>query len=154
LSGFKGTMSEAELHWLRSRLNGGRLKNAESGELCIDLPTGLVYNNAGKVALDPDEEVQQAVRLLFENFERAGSARAVVRHFWEHKLQFPTREQRGPRKGELSWSRLKPGRVLNMLHNPLYAGAYVYGCTERQLEPRPGKIRPVEKRVRRTDPQD
>jgi DNA invertase Pin-like site-specific DNA recombinase len=154
LLGFKGTMSEAELHWLRSRLNGGRLKKAESGELRIDLPTGLVYNNAGKVVLDPDEEVQQAVKLLFETFERAGSARAVVRHFWENKLQFPTREQRGPRKGELRWNRLKPGRVLNMLHNPLYAGAYVYGRTERQLEPRPGKIRPVEKRVRKTNPQD
>lgn len=147
-------MSEAELHWLRSRLNGGRLKKAESGELRIDLPTGLVYNNAGKVLLDPDEEVQQAVRLLFETFEKAGSARAVERHFWENKLQFPTREQRGPRKGDLRWNRLKPGRVLNMLHNPLYAGAYVYGRTERQLEPRPGKIRPVEKRVRRPDPQD
>ena len=64
LLGFKGTMSEAELHWLRSRLSGGRLKKAESGELRIDLPTGLVYNNAGKIVFDPDEAVQQALRLL------------------------------------------------------------------------------------------
>ena len=154
LLGFKGTMSEAELHWLRSRLNGGRLKKAESGELRLDLPTGLVYNNAKKIVLDPDEAVQQAVRLLFETFENAGSARAVVRHFRQHKLHFPTRELRGMRKGELRWQRLPPGRVSAVLHNPLYAGAYVYGRTEVQLEPRPGKIRPVEKRVRRTNPED
>jgi len=154
LLGFKGTMSEAELHWLRSRLNGGRLKKAESGELRLDLPTGFVYNNAGKIVVDPDEAVQQAVRLLFETFETAGSARAVVRHFREHDLCFPTRELRGPDKGELHWQRLTPGRVSNVLHNPLYAGAYVYGRTELKLEPRPGKIRPVEKRVRRKNPKD
>jgi DNA invertase Pin-like site-specific DNA recombinase len=154
LLGFKGTMSEAELHWLRSRLNGGRLKKAESGELRIDLPTGLVYNNAGKIVLDPDDAVQQAIQLLFDTFETAGSARAVVRHFRQHKLLFPTRELRGARKGELRWQRLTPGRVSSVLHNPLYAGAYVYGRTEQQLEPRPGQIQPSKKRVRRSDPAD
>jgi len=154
LLGFKGTMSEAELYWLRSRLNGGRLKKAESGKLRLDLPTGLVYDNAGKIVLDPDEAVRQAVRLLFETFASAGSARAVVRHFRQHELRFPTRELRGPRKGELHWQRLKPSRVSNVLHNPLYAGAYVYGRTEVQMEPRPGQIRPVAKRVRRKNPED
>jgi hypothetical protein len=137
-----------------SRLNGGRLKKAESGELRIDLPTGLVYNNAEKIVLDPDEAVQQAVQLLFKVFESAGSARAVVRHFRQHELRFPTREQRGPRKGELRWLRLTPGRVSSLLHNPLYAGAYVYGRTELKLEPRPGQILPVEKRFRRKNPTD
>ena len=154
LLGFKGTMSEAELHWLRSRLSGGRLKKAESGELRIDLPTGLVYNNAGKIVLDPDEAVQQALRLLFNTFEAAGSARAVVRHFRQHQLRFPTRELRGARKGELRWQRLTPGRVSSVLHNPLYAGAYVYGRTELQLDLGPGKIQPMKKRVRRTNPED
>jgi len=153
LLGFKGTMSEAELHWLRSRLNGGRLKKAESGELRLDLPTGLIYN-AEKIVLDPDEAVQQAVRLLFETFESAGSARAVVRHFRQHELRFPTRELRGSRQGELSWQPLTPGRISSVLHNPLYAGAYVYGRTELQLELRPGKTRPVAKRVRRSNPED
>ncbi|MEJ2759706.1 MAG: recombinase family protein, partial [Anaerolineales bacterium] len=152
LLGFKGTMSEAELHWLRSRLNGGRLKKAESGELRLDLPTGLVYNQAGKIVLDPDEAVQQAVQLLFDTFQTAGSARAVVCYFRDHELRFPTRELRGPDKGKLRWPRLTPGRVSNVLHNPLYAGAYVYGRTERKLEPRPGQIRPAEKRVRRKNP--
>jgi DNA invertase Pin-like site-specific DNA recombinase len=150
LLGFKGTMSEAELHWLRSRLNGGRLKKAESGELRLDLPTGYVYKKAGKIVFDPDEAVQQ----LFETFESAGSARAVVRYFRDHELRFPTRELRGPEKGELHWQRLTPGRVSNVLHNPLYAGAYVYGRTELKIEPRPGQIRPVEKRVRRKNPKD
>jgi DNA invertase Pin-like site-specific DNA recombinase len=154
LLGFKGTMSEAELHWLRSRLNGGRLKKAESGELRLDLPTGFVYNQAGKIVLDPDEAVQQAVQLLFDTFQTAGSARAVVCYFRDHELRFPTRELRGPDKGELRWPRLTPGRVSNVLHNPLYAGAYVYGRTERKLEPRPGQIRPGEKRVRRKNPND
>jgi DNA invertase Pin-like site-specific DNA recombinase len=154
LLGFKGTMSEAELYWLRSRLSGGRLKKAESGELRIDLPTGLVYNNAGKIVLDPDEAVQQALQLLFDTFETAGSARAVVRHFRQHELRFPTRELRGPCKDELRWQRLTPGRVSSVLHNPLYAGAYVYGRTELQLAPRPGQIKPTQKRVRRTNPED
>jgi DNA invertase Pin-like site-specific DNA recombinase len=154
LLGFKGTMSEAELHWLHSRLSGGRLKKAERGELRLDLPTGLVYSNAGKIRLDPDEAVQQAVQLLFETFETAGSARAVVRHFRRHELRFPTRELRGPHKGELRWRPLTPGRVSTVLHNPLYAGAYVYGRTELRLEPRPGQIRPAAKRVRRSNPAD
>jgi len=154
LLGFKGTMSEAELHWLRSRLNGGRLKKAESGELRIDLPTGLVYNKAGKIVLDPDEAVRQAIQLLFDTFETVGSARAVVRHFRQHELRFPTRELRGPDKGELRWQRLTPGRVSSVLHNPLYAEAYVYGRTEFQIEPRPGQIQPAKKRVRRSDPTD
>ncbi|MCJ7555997.1 MAG: recombinase family protein [Gammaproteobacteria bacterium] len=154
LLGFKGTMSEAELHWLHSRLSGGKLKKAESGQLRLDLPTGLAYDNAGKIVFDPDEAVQQALQMLFKIFETSGSARAVVRHFRDHELRFPNRELRGPHKGELSWLRLTPGRVSSVLHNPLYAGAYVYGRTELRLEPRPGKIRPVEKRVRRTNPEN
>lgn len=154
LLGFKGTMSEAELHWLRSRLAGGKLKKAESGQLRMALPTGLVYNNAGKVVFDADEEVQQALQMIFETFESAGSTRAVVRYFREHGLRFPTRQLRPPDQGELRWERLTPGRVSDVLHNPLYAGAYVYGRTKKQLEACPGKTRPVEKRVRRANPQD
>lgn len=154
LLGFKGTMSEAELHWLHSRLTGGRLKKAESRKLRLDLPTGLVYDNAGKIVLDPDEFVQQTVGLLFETFETAGSAGAVARHFRMQELRFPTREQRGPLKGELRWQHLTPRRVTSVLHNPLYAGTYVYGRTELKFEPRSGQIRPVEKRVRRKNPKD
>src|SRR5438094_4620928 len=83
LLGFKGTMSEAELHWLRQRLQGGKLTKAEKAELRFRLPVGLVYDPAGKVVLDPDEEVQQAVRLVFNLFDQHRSALAVVQHFNE-----------------------------------------------------------------------
>ena len=154
LLGFKGTMSEAELHWLHSRLTGGKRKKAESGELRITLPTGLVYDNAGKVALDPDEEVQQAVQLVFDTFEELGSAQRVVKYFKEQGLRFPTRELRGPHKGELRWGRLAQSRVLHVLHNPLYAGAYAYGRTKLRLQNQPGVTRPTKKRTRRRSPED
>lgn len=121
LLGFKGTMSEAELHWLHSRLMGGRMKKAESGELWLLLPTGMVYNEAEEIILDPDEEVQQALRLLFDVFEEVGSTMGVVRYFRDHELRFPKRALRGPKKGELRWGRLARSRVLSVLHNPLYA---------------------------------
>jgi DNA invertase Pin-like site-specific DNA recombinase len=82
-------MSEAELHWLRQRLLGGKLTKAEQGELRFRLPIGLVYDPTGKVVLDPDEEVQAAVRLVFALFEQYGSALAVVKHFTAHHLRSP-----------------------------------------------------------------
>src|SRR5580693_8564694 len=78
LLGLKGTMSEAELHFIRARLRGGQLSKARRGELRMGLPVGLVYDPAGNVVLDPDSGVQHAISHLFETFERTGSARAVV----------------------------------------------------------------------------
>src|SRR5579859_481886 len=89
LLGFKGTMSEAELHWLRLRLLGGKLEKAQAGQLRQRLPAGLVYDPAGQVVLDPDEQVQAAVRLAFDVFDHAGSALAVVKHFAVYHLLFP-----------------------------------------------------------------
>jgi DNA invertase Pin-like site-specific DNA recombinase len=127
LLGLKGTMSEAELHFIRARLRGGQLSKARRGELQIGLPIGLVYDPAGDVALDPDTGVQHALRHLFETFQRTGSARAVVQAFNDSHLLFPTRVHSGPRKGELVWAPLRHSRVLQTLHNPRYAGAFVYG---------------------------
>src|SRR5437899_895699 len=81
LLGLKGTMSEAELHFIRARLRGGQLSKARRGELQMALPVGLVYDAAGNVALDPDSGVQHALRHLFATFARTGSARAVVQAF-------------------------------------------------------------------------
>lgn len=130
LLGFKGTMSEAELHWLHMRLQGGKLTKAQQGQLRVRLPVGLIYDPAGRVVLDPDEAVQEAIRLVFLLFEEYHSALAVVTHFAKHHLRFPTRHWGGAHAGELSWVRLCHGRVLDILHSPWYAGAYVYGRTQ------------------------
>src|SRR6266516_7390607 len=127
LLGLKGTMSEAELHFLRARLRGGILSKARRGELPLPLPVGLVDDPAGKAALDPDQGVQQALRHLFQTFERTGSARAVVQAFNAEQLRFPVRVRSGQRKGELVWMPLRHWRVLRTLHNPRYAGCFVYG---------------------------
>lgn len=125
--GLKGTMSEAELHVLRARMRGGLLNKARRGELVVRLPVGLVYSPTGKVALNPDRQVQQSVRLLFETFARVGSAHATVRFFREQGLQFPKRLHWGPSKGEIVWRPLTDSRVAEVLNNPRYAGAYCYG---------------------------
>ena len=134
LLGLKGTLSEAELHFIRARLRGGQLSKARRGELPMILPVGLVYDLTGKTVLDPDAGVQQAVRHLFAVFARTGSARAVVQTFRAEGLRFPGRIRTGPHKGELSWTPLRHDRVLRVLHNPRYAGAFVYG----RLRQRPG----------------
>lgn len=133
LLGLKGTMSEAELHFIRARLIGGQLSKARRGELQMALPVGLVYDPAGKVVLDPDTGVQQAIRHVFALFARTGSARAVIQQFNAEKLLFPVRVRTGARKGELAWMPLQHWRVLRTLHNPRYAGAFVYGRRRERL---------------------
>ncbi len=149
LLGFKGSMSEAELHWLKSRLQGGKVAKAEQGALRFRLPIGLVYDPVGKIVLDPDEAVQEAVRLVFTLFEQFDSALAVVSHFAEQHLRFPTRWWGGKQADELIWGRLTHGRVLNILHSPLYAGAYVYGRTQFRRRALPGEEPRVKGRTRR-----
>jgi DNA invertase Pin-like site-specific DNA recombinase len=127
LLGLKGTMSEAELHFIRARLRGGQLSKARRGELRMALPIGLVYDPAGRVVLDPDTGVREAISHLFTAFARTGSARAVVQEFARDGLLFPVRVRRGAHKGELSWTTLSHWQVLRTLHNPRYAGAFAYG---------------------------
>ncbi len=127
LLGLKGTMSEAELHVLRARLQGGIRNKARRGELKSPLPVGLEYDQQDRVVLDPDRQVQQALRTVFQTYQRAGSACAVVKFFREQNLLFPRRLRRGPNKGQLVWAPLGHTRVLQTLHNPRYAGAFVYG---------------------------
>jgi len=129
LLGLKGTISEAELHVLRARLRGGILNKARRGELKNPLPVGLVYDAQDRVVLDPDRQVQDALRLLFATYERTGSCSATVKHFRRQGLLFPRRLRRGLRKGELVWGTLVHSRVLQVLHNPRYAGAFFHGRT-------------------------
>jgi DNA invertase Pin-like site-specific DNA recombinase len=129
LLGLKGTMSEAELHVLKARLLGGQRNKARRGELEMALPIGLVYDAAGAVTLDPDQHIQQAVRLVFETFREVRSATAVLRRFVRERLRFPRRIRRGIGKGDVLWGMFDNSRVTQILHNPRYAGAYVYGRT-------------------------
>jgi hypothetical protein len=99
------------------------------------LPVGLVYDPADNVVLDPDAGVQQALRHLFATFARTGSARMVVKAFTEEGLRFPVRARTGPRKGELAWTPLRHHHVLRVLHNPRYAGAFVYGRRRERKTP-------------------
>ena len=133
LLGLKGTMSEAELHFIRARLIGGQRSKARRGELQIGLPVGLVYDPVGNVVLDPDTGVQQAIRHLFTLFARTGSARATVQQFNADGLLFPVRVRTGAHKGELAWMPLQHWRVLRTLHNPRYAGAFAYGRRRERL---------------------
>lgn len=138
LLGLKGTMSEAELHVLRARLQGGLLNKARRGELKIRLPVGLVYDAADRVVRDPDQRVRSAVELFFETFRRVGSATAVMKHFRDHELLFPIRLRTGARKGEIVFRPLGHSRVLSILHNPRYAGAFPYGRTRARRKPEGG----------------
>ena len=135
LLGLKGTMSEAELHVLRARLRGGLLNKARRGELRCPLPVGLVHDPTGQVVLDPDQQVQESVRLLFHTFARTAAVSPTVKHFRQQGLLFPTRLAAGAHKGELSWAPLSVGRAASALHSPWYAGAYVYGRGRWRQQP-------------------
>jgi DNA invertase Pin-like site-specific DNA recombinase len=130
LLGLKGTMSEAELHVLKARLLGGQRNKAKRGELEMSLPIGLVYDAVGAVVLDPDQQIQQSIRLVFDTFREIQSATAVVRRFLREGIRFPRRIRRGIGKGDVVWGSIEHCRVIQILHNPRYAGAYVYGRTK------------------------
>ena len=127
LLGLKGTMSEAELHILKARLVGGVLSKAQRAELKMPLPVGLVYDEDERVVLDPDQQVQQSLRVFFATFERTGSAWATVQAFRREGLRFPKRGQAG--SGEITWRTLSHCVALDTLHNPRYAGAFCFGRT-------------------------
>lgn len=154
LLGFRGTMSEAELHWLRNRLLGGKLTKAERGELHFRPPTGYVFDPAGRWVFDPDEEIQQALRLVFKLFEQTGSALAVVKQLAKQKLRLPTRHWGGTRDGEVLWRAPAHGRVVAILHNPAYAGVYVYGRTKTRTQTLPGEALRIKGRTRQIKPGD
>ncbi len=155
LLGLKGTMSEAELHILKARMHAGRRAKAQRGELGKPVPIGYVRRASGEVVFDPDEEAQARVRLIFELFERFHTAGKVMTYLVEHDMRMPVRLNSGLRKGELEWRRVNRVTLNNMLANPMYAGAYVYGRrpTDRRLQ-KPGRpstgrrsVRPEEAEV-------
>jgi DNA invertase Pin-like site-specific DNA recombinase len=142
LLGLKGTMSEAELHVLHARLQGGIRNKAQRAKLKLPLPMGLAYAEDDTVILDPDAQIQQALRVFFATFKRTGSACATVKYFRTQGLLFPHRVRSGAHTGEIHWAPLLHSTTLKILRNPRYAGAFCYGRTRttkrldgsRQLE--------------------
>ena len=130
LLGLKGTMSEAELHILKSRLQQGMWNKAQRGEVLNHAPIGYLRTIAGDFAIDPDEQVQAVVRRVFEQFPRRGSVNGVLRWLVGHDVKLPVRPHFGPSRGELEWRRANRVTLLNMLHHPIYAGAYRWGHRE------------------------
>jgi len=142
LLGLKGTMAQAELHFLRGRLQGGKLSKAQKGELRFPLPVGYVFDEVDRIVKDPDEQVRRSIELLFSAFEQTGSAYGVVHWFSDQKLLFPKRSYGGVWAGKLHWGRLTDSRVLEILKNPSFAGVYAFGryrCVKDILED--GEIR-------------
>lgn len=152
LLGLKGTMSEAELHSLRLRLDAGRLSKAKRGELIQHLPTGLVRGVDGNVVLDPDTSVEQRIRLVFTKFIELGSGSKLLTYLVRNHLQLPRRQTSGLYAGQVLWKEPTLSALHSILKNPAYAGAFAHG--RRSAEPTkqiPG--RPATGRLRRPQSQ-
>ncbi len=140
LLGLKGTMSEAELHVLKERLYQGKLNKVRRGELLGRTPVGYVRLPTDEWAIDPDEQVQATIRLIFDQFDRLPSVYALLRYLVVHGIRMPVRPHCGPARGQLEWRRPNRTTLLSLLRHPAYAGAYRYGY--RRTDPRrakPGK---------------
>src|ERR1700733_2491464 len=127
LIGLKGTMSEAELHLLRSRLRGGILNKAQRGELMLRLPVGLVHLADGRCVRDTDAGIQASIAAVFEAFAMTGSISGTVRRLLACGVRFAQQAWGGEQAGATVWCDYNRTRVSNILTNPAYAGAYVYG---------------------------
>ena len=127
LLGLKGTMAQAELHFIRARLQGNKLNKARKGELRFPLPVGYVFDELNCIVKDPDAQVRSSLDLVFDYFQQCGSAYSVVQRFAREKLKFPKRSYGGTWAGKLIWGRLTDARVTAILKNPSYAGVYAFG---------------------------
>jgi DNA invertase Pin-like site-specific DNA recombinase len=134
LLGLKGTMSEAELHVLRGRLEAGQRNKARRGELFSHASIGYVRSRTKGLELEPDEQARAVVHLIFDKFRELGSAAAVLRYLKAHRILVGVRPHRGPERDQLVWRRPNCATLVGMLHHPLYTGAYVYG--RRMTDPR------------------
>jgi len=151
LLGVKGTLSEAELFTLRTRLHEGRWNKARKGLLQFPLPTGYVRASDGAWELDPDQQVRERLAYLFEAFRRLGIARQVVRELKQHGLDLPTRVMSKDTYGTLAWKRPTLSSVVRILENPAYAGAYAYGRWEYRADARSPKTGKARARLRQRD---
>jgi DNA invertase Pin-like site-specific DNA recombinase len=146
LLGLKGAMSEAELHVLKARLRGGLLNKARRGEYRCPLPTGLVYDETGNVALDPDAQVRETLTYFFETFSRVGSAHQTVKAFRDEGLRFPSCLHNNA--GKVVFRPLTASTAMRTLNNPRYAGVYAYG---RRRYRRTAEGQKIERRPQSSD---
>jgi DNA invertase Pin-like site-specific DNA recombinase/G:T/U-mismatch repair DNA glycosylase len=136
LLGLKGTISEAELYLIKQRMWGGRIAKARRGELGVAPPVGYVRRPSGEVVLDPDEQVQAVIRLVFAKFTELGTLHALLGWLVSHGIEIGGRQRVGPDRGELVWRRPNRTIVRNIIRSPVYAGVYAYG--RRHTEPAVG----------------
>jgi DNA invertase Pin-like site-specific DNA recombinase len=134
LLGLRGMMNEAELYILKGRLHAGRLNKAKRAALLNHPPMGYVRGADRDYHLDPDEQAQRVVRLIFEVFEQQGSLHGLLRYLVAHEIRMPIRPHQGTNRGQLEWHRPNRMTLQNMLHHPIYAGAYRWGY--RKMDPR------------------
>jgi DNA invertase Pin-like site-specific DNA recombinase len=134
LLGLHGMMSEAELHIIKERMYQGRLNKARRGGLMGFPPLGYVRLASGEWAIDPDEQVQATVRLIFDVFDRETTVHGLLRYLVRHGVRIPVRSVSGPGRGELEWRPPNRTTLSNLLHHPAYAGAYRFG--HREVDPR------------------
>lgn len=134
LLGLHGMMSEAELHILKERMYQGKLNKARRGNLMGIPPIGYVRLASGEWAIDPDEQVQATVRLIFDQFDREATLHGLLRYLVHHGVRIPVRPHHGPNRGALEWRRPNRATLSNLLHHPSYAGAYRFG--HRPIDPR------------------
>lgn len=137
LLGLKGTMSEAELHVIKQRMHAGRTAKAARGELGMHVPIGYTRRPSGEVIKDPDEQARTVVEIIFAQFESRRTIHGVLCYLVAQKIELPVRAFKGPDKGDLEWHRPNRETLQNLLHNPIYAGAYVWG--RRPTDPRAKK---------------
>jgi DNA invertase Pin-like site-specific DNA recombinase len=138
LLGIKGQFADAELTWMRLRLRGAQVSKARRGEYHMSTSVGYEWDSTMKrLRLDPDAEVQRTLHLVFQRFQIDRSAYGVARYFVAHDLKLPARRS-GSR--ELVWTPPRPSRILELLRNPTYAGAYVYGRREHRAQLADGQI--------------
>ena len=145
LLGLKGTISEFELVTMRNRLERGRLHKAQRGELFYRVPTGYIKLSSDRIEMDPDEQVRDVVRLIFDKYDEIGSVWGVFHYLIRNNIRLGFRPFHGPHRGNLEWRRPVLITVFEILRNPMYAGAYAYGrrTCQRAGRPRRNTVAPA-----------
>ena len=132
LLGLKGTMSEAELHYLHARMKGGLDNKARRGELKIPIPVGYIYDDFDQLVKDPDENVRDVISLVFDTYARFHSCQRTLRELRSRQVLFPKKDRCGYNRHTLQWREITHYHILHMIHNPIYAGIYQFGLRKTQ----------------------